>query len=258
MNHILIFDFIIVLLIFLRILAAFLAAPIFNNAAIPALAKIFLAFVIAYIIFLVRDNSAVKVETSLSWLFINASKEIITGLLIGYSLNLAFYGFSYAGSLIGFDMELSMAQALNPLDNTNTNIIGEVIYMGAILIFFLINGHHYLIRALSYSFTVIPLGKYSISKPVYDLIIKYSAAVFIIAVKISAPFLISFFLINVAEGIIARVIPQMQVFFVVQPLKITIGFVLLIMTTPLMMFAIKNLLKSFEDNLFILVKAMGS
>lgn len=258
MNHILIFDFIIVLLIFLRILAAFLAAPIFNNAAIPVLAKIFLAFVIAYIIFLVRDNSAVKVETGLFWLFINACKEIITGLLIGYSLNLVFYGFSYAGSLIGFDMELAMAEALNPLDNTNTNILGQVIYMGAILIFFLLNGHHYLIRALVYSFTIVPLGKFTVSKPVFDLILKYSAGVFIIAIKISAPFLISFFLINVAEGIIARVIPQMQVFFVVQPLKISIGFLLLIMTTPLMLFAIKNLLKSFEDNLFILVKTMGS
>ncbi len=258
MNHILIFDFIIVLLIFLRIVSAFLAAPIFNNEAIPFLAKIFLAFVIAYIIFLVRDNSAVKVETGLFWLFVNAGKEIITGLLIGYSLNLAFYGFSYAGSLIGFDMELSMAEALNPMDNTDTNILGEAIYMGAILVFFLINGHHYLIRALAYSFTVIPLGKFSVSKPVYDLIIKYSASVFIIAIKISAPFLISFFLINVAEGIIARVIPQMQVFFVVQPLKIAIGFILLIMTTPLMIFAIKNLLKSFEDNLFTLVKVMGS
>ena len=242
----------------MRIVSAFLAAPIFNNEAIPFLAKIFLAFVIAYIIFLVRDNSAVKVETGLFWLFVNACKEIITGLLIGYSLNLAFYGFSYAGSLIGFDMELSMAEALNPMDNTDTNILGEAIYMGAILVFFLINGHHYLIRALAYSFTVIPLGKFSISKPVYDLIIKYSASVFIIAIKISAPFLISFFLINVAEGIIARVIPQMQVFFVVQPLKIAVGFILLIMTTPLMIFAIKNLLKSFEDNLFTLVKVMGS
>ncbi len=258
MNHILIFDFIIVLLIFLRIVSAFLAAPIFNNQAIPFLAKMFLAFVIAYIIFLVRDNTATKVETGLFWLFINAGKEIITGLLIGYSLNLAFYGFSYAGSLIGFNMELSMAQALNPMDNTDTNILGEAIYMGAILVFFLINGHHYLIRALAYSFSIIPLGKYSISKPVYDLIIKYSAGIFVIAIKISAPFLISFFLINVAEGIIARVIPQMQVFFVVQPLKITIGFLLLIMTTPLMIFAIKNLLKSFEDNLFTLVKVLGS
>jgi len=258
MNHILILDFIIVLLIFLRIFAAFISAPIFNNQAIPTIVKIFLAFVIAYIIFLVRDNSATKVEAGLFWLFTNAIKEIITGLLIGYSLNLVFYGFSYAGSLIGFDMELSMAQVLNPMDNSDTNLLGEVIYMAAILIFFLINGHHYLIRALAYSFTVIPLGKYSISKPVFDLIIKYSAGVFIVAIKISAPFLISFFLVNIAEGIIARVIPQMQVFFVVQPLKISLGFLLLIMSTPLLIFAIKNLLKSFEDNLFTLVKAMGS
>lgn len=258
MNHILIFDFVIVLLIFLRIFSAFVSAPIFNNKAIPVLAKIFLAFVIAYIIFLVRDNSAVKVELGLFWLFINSMKEIITGLLIGYSLNLVFYGFSFAGSLIGFDMEISMAQVLNPLDETETNILGEAIYMFAILVFFLLNGHHYLIRALAYSFTIIPLGKYTVSKPIFDLLIKYSAGVFIVAVKISAPFLISFFLVNVAEGIIARVIPQMQVFFVVQPLKISLGFLLLITCTPLMIFAIKNLLKSFEDNLFTLVKAMGS
>ena len=258
MNHILVFDFIIVFLIFLRIIAAFVSAPIFNNQALPVLAKIFLAFVIAYIIFLVRDNSAVKVETGLFWLFTNAIKEIITGLLIGYSLNLVFYGFSYAGSLIGFDMELEMAQALNPMDNTDTNILGEAIYLAAILVFLLINGHYYLIRALAYSFTVIPIGKYAISKPVFDLILKYSAGVFIIAIKISAPFLVSFFLVNVAEGIIARVIPQMQVFFVVQPLKISLGFLLLIITSPLIIFTIKSLLRSFEDNLFVLVKAMGS
>ncbi len=258
MNHILIFDFVIVLLIFLRILAAFISAPIFSDRSIPVVVKIFLAFIIAYIIFSVRDNSTTKIEIGLFWLFTNAVKEIITGLLIGYSLNLAFYGFSYAGSLIGFDMELSMAEVLNPLDNSNTNIIGEIIYMAAILIFFLINGHHFLIRSLAYSFTIIPLGKYSVTKPVFDLLIKYSAGIFVIAIKISAPFLISFFLVNVAEGIVARVIPQMQVLFVVQPLKISLGFVLLIFCTPLMIFAIKNLLQSFEDNLFTLVKAMGS
>ncbi len=250
-------DFIIVLLLLIRILAAFIAAPVFGHRAVPVVAKIFLSFIIAYIIFLVNDFSSVKVQVELWWLFANGIKEIITGLLIGFSINIFFYGFSFAGSLMGFDMGLSMAELFNPGDETQTNILGEFIYMIAILIFFLINGHHYLIRELAYSFTVIPIGRYTINKSVYDLLISYSANVFIIAVKISAPILISFFLVNIAEGITARVIPQMQIFFVTQPLKLGLGFILLFFSTPMLVYAIKNLLKAFEDNLFTLVKAMG-
>jgi flagellar biosynthesis protein FliR len=155
-------------------------------------------------------------------------------------------------------MGLSIAEAFNPMDETESNVLGEAIYMMAILVFFLINGHHFLVRGLAYSFTVIPIGKYSVSKSVYDLLIKYSASIFVIAVKIAAPMLISFFLINIGEGIITRVIPQMQIFFVTQPLKLGLGFVFLAASTPLIIFAVKGLLRSFEDNLFILIKAMGN
>jgi flagellar biosynthesis protein FliR len=258
MTNILVTDFVVVLLIFLRIISAFVAAPIFGHKAFPVIAKIGLAFVISYIIFLLQDNSAANVEFSLWWLTVNSFKEILTGLIIGFSLNLVFYGFSFAGGLIGFDIGLHMAHVFNPLDETETNILGEIIYFAAMLIFFLLNGHHYLIRALEYSFTVIPLGKFSINKSVYDLLIKYSASVFIIAVKIAAPVLISIFLVHIAEGIIARVIPQMQIFFVTQPLKIGIGLVLLAAITPLLIFVIKDLLKAFEDNLYTLVKTMGT
>lgn len=255
---ILVKDFIIVLLIFFRILSAFIAAPVFGDKAIPTLAKIFLAFLIAYIIFSVMDTSAINVQIELWWLFINSIKEIIAGLLIGFSLNFVFYGFSYAGTLMGFDMGLNMAQVFNPSDGTETDIIGQFIYFIAILVFFLINGHHYLIRELAYSFKVLPVGKFLINKSVLDLLITYSANVFIIAIKISAPILISFFLVNIAEGITARVIPQMQIFFVTQPLKLGLGFMLLVFSAPLLIYVIKNLLKACEDNLYDLVKAMGT
>ncbi len=258
MTNIIVTDFVIVLLIFLRIISAFAAAPIFGHKALPVLVKVSLAFVIAYIIFLVRDNSTTNIEFGLWWLFINAAKEIITGLIIGFSINIVFYGFSFAGSLIGFDMGLNMSQVFNPVDESETNILGEIIYLAAVLIFFLINGHHYLIRALEYSFSVVPIGKFSVTQSVFDLLVKYAANVFVIAVKVAAPILISFFLVHIAEGIISRVIPQMQIFFVTQPLKLGLGFVLLAMVAPLLIYVIKGLLKSFEDNLFVLVKAMGN
>ena len=75
--------------------------------------------------------------------------------------------------------------------------------------------------------------------------------------KSPSPILISFFLINIAEGIIARVIPQIQVFFMVQPLTLAIGFFLLVITAPIMIIVIRNLLQSFEGSLTELLKAFS-
>jgi flagellar biosynthetic protein FliR len=245
-------------MIFLRITAAFVAAPVFGHKGFPMLPKLFLAFLIALIIFNTVDPLKIKIEPTLWWLTLNAVKEIITGLVLGFVLNMVFYGISFAGNLIGFDMGLMLAEAFNPMEEVNSNIIGDLITIGAILVFFLINGHHYLIRGLSYSFQVVPVGEFTFKQSLYPLIVKYSASVFIIAVKIASPILVSFFLVYIAEGIIARVIPNMQVFFVTQPLKIGIGFAILISVTPVYVYVIKNLLKEYEDHLFQVIKAMGS
>ena len=250
-------DFVIVLLIFMRIIAAFVSSPIYGHKAIPALVKVFLALIISYIVFLTIDKTKIQIEFNLAWLFVNAIKEFLTGLVIGFSLNFIFWGISYAGMLIGFDMGLSMSTVLNPMDDSSGNVIGDFIYLTAILIFFLINGHHYLISGLVYSFAVIHIGKFTINQPVYDLLIRYSGAVFIIAVKIASPILVSFLLVQIAEGIMARVIPQMQIFFVAQPLLIGIGFTMLITLAPIYLYVIKYLLKGYEYNLVSLIKAMG-
>ncbi len=250
-------DFIIVLLIFMRIFAAFISSPIYGHESIPMLVRVFLSLVLSYIVFLTIDKSKIVVEFNLAWLFTNAVKEIITGLIMGFMLNFVFHGISYAGTLIGLDMGLAMSDVLNPMDGSSGNVIGEFIYFAAMLLFLLINGHHYIISGLVYSFTVIHLGKFTVSEPVYQLLIKYAGTVFIIAVKIASPIMVSFFLVHIAEGIISRVLPQMQIFFVSQPLIIGIGFILLASITPIYIYVIKYLLKGYEDNLVTLIKAMG-
>ncbi len=255
--EILVTDFTLILLIFIRIFSAFAATPIYSHSSIPTQVKIFIAFIIAFIIFSITSPTNIAIEFNAWWLFAMAIKEIVVGLIIGFTLNLIFYGFSFAGTFVGFDMGLAMAQVMNPIEKTNGNVIGQVIYFMALMIFFILNGHHYIIRALAYSFQVIPIGEFKASEALFTLMIKYSASVFIIAVKIAAPILVSFFLIHVAEGVLARMIPQMQVFFVTQPLKIGIGFILLGSILPVYFYVIKNLLGEFENKLYTLVKAMG-
>jgi len=255
--NILVTDFVLVFLIFIRIISAFATTPVYSHASIPSQVKVFLSIIIAYIIFSITSPAKIAVDFNVWWLFAMAIKEIIVGLIIGFSLNLVFYGFNFAGTFIGFDMGLAMAQVLNPVEETNGNVIGEIIYFLALMIFFIIDGHQYIIRALTFSFQIIPIGEFKASEELFNLIIKYSSMVFIISIKIAAPILVSFFLIHIAEGILSRMIPQMQVFFVTQPLKIGIGFLLLVTILPVYFYVIKNLLQDFEDKLYVLVQAMS-
>ncbi len=251
-------DFIIVFLIFIRVSTALVASPVLGSKTVPTLPKIFLSLVIAYIIYLTIDRNILS-GTPTGWMLVILSvKEAITGLIIGFMMQFVFWGVSYAGTLIGFDMGLTMAEVFNPSSEESGNVVGEFLYYGALMVFFLINGHHYIISSIKHSFSVIPIGKFTINKPVYDLIIIYSASVFVIAVKIASPIMVSFFLVHIGEGIVARIIPQMQVFFVTQPLKIGIGLLLLGSITPLYIYVIKNLMQDYENKLYNIIAAMGA
>ncbi len=250
-------DFIIVILIFIRISTALISSPIFGSKIVPTIPKLFLSILLAYIVYLTINRDAITSVPTGYMIIVLSIKEAITGLVIGFMLQFVFWGVSYAGTLIGFDMGLTMAEVFNPSSDVNNNIVGEFLYYGALMIFFIINGHHYIISSLKFSFSVIPLGKFTLTKPVYDLIVIYSSSIFIIAVKIASPIMVSFFLIHIAEGIVSRIIPQMQVFFVTQPLKIGIGLLMLAAITPLYLYIIKNLLQDYEGKLYSLIEAMG-
>ncbi len=258
MTDILISDFVVVLMIFLRVVAIMVASPVFGHKSIPVLAKIFLSIVIAYIVFMTIDTSKFSVDLNLISLSVYAVKEIITGLIMGYILNFVFWGVAYAGNFMGFDIGLMFAQVANPFDDTQNNVLSEILFFAAIMIFILINGHHYIISGVVASFSVIPIGKYTINQSVLYLMVKYSFAVFTIAVKIASPIMAAFFLVHIAAGIIAKVIPNIQVFFVFQPLKLGLGILMLSTTIPFFIYAIKMLLHNYEHQLFELVKAMGS
>jgi flagellar biosynthesis protein FliR len=256
MTEILINDFVIVLLITLRITGAFIAVPIYGHKALPVLVKLFLSFFIAYLIFLTLDTENIHIELTTWFLASSAIKELLAGLILGFMLNFVFYGILYAGSLIGFDMGLAISNMFDPAEGINSNAIGELLYFASLLIFLLINGHHYIVEGLSFSFITIPIGSSVLNQSVSDLIVKYSVQVFIIALKIASPIMVSFFLVHIAEGIIARVIPQMQVFFVTQPLKIGLGFIMLASIAPVYIYVIKNLLKNYENQLVEIIRAM--
>ena len=250
-------QFIIFLLIFLRMLVAFVTSPIYGNTGVPVIVKVALALIVSYIVFTFVDKGKIEVEITIWFIFTNAVKEILTGAIMGFSIYLVFHAISFAGSLMGYDMGLAMSEVFNPIDETNSNILGEFFHILAIFVFFLINGHHFIIEAVYHSLSVVPIGTFTLNEDVYLEIIKIGASVFILAIKIASPIMVSFFLVHLGEGILARIIPQMQVYFVTYPVKIGLGIFLLIVSLPVYVYVIKNLLSMYEEKLFQLVQLMA-
>lgn len=258
MTDILVADFIKGVLVYLRIAGLVFTAPILSNSNFPTTAKLLLSVLFTYIVFFMVQDQSFNYDDGLIKFGMLGIKELITGMIMGFMVNMVFYALSYAGMLVSFDMGIGMAQAFDISTESYSNLIGQVFTTIAFLIFLLIDGHHYLFRALGYSFKIIPLGEYTLEQSVFDAIVYYSSGVFILAVKIASPLMVSFFLLHIAAGIIARISPQMNVFFVLHPLKMGMGFALIILLIPVYVYIIRNLLESYENQLYDLVKALGS
>ncbi|RMD50510.1 MAG: flagellar biosynthetic protein FliR [Ignavibacteria bacterium] len=250
-------NFVSFLLIFLRIIAMFFSAPILSDNSIPVFVKIVLALFMSYVLLISLNINTPLASLNFTYLTISALKEIIVGLAIGFFMQLIFWGISYGASLIGFDLGLSMATVFNPNLEISGDVVSTLFYILAMLTFLLINGHIFLFTALHESFKLIPPTELKISDSTAQELIIQSANVFIIAVKIASPIMVTFFLMNIAEGIMSRIIPQMQVFFVLYPLRIGVGFLLITTTMIFFFYVIKELLKLHETNLIKFIRVLG-
>ncbi|MCF8240178.1 MAG: flagellar biosynthetic protein FliR [Melioribacteraceae bacterium] len=250
-------NFLFLVLIFLRVSGLVFTAPFLSDSRFPIKAKIGLSIILAYIIFYSMPEIEMPADDSIISIIFIGVKEVLVGLIIGFVMNFIFWGISFAGSLIGFEMGLAMAQAFDSTTEIENNIIGTVLSFLALLIFVLINGHHYLIQSIIYSYKLIPMSGIKLTENFFDLLIKYSAGIFVLAIKISSPLIVSFFLLNIAAGIVSRIIPQMQVFFVLQPLQIGLGLFLLILLIPIYVYFMKNTLELYEFKLMNIIKSIA-
>lgn len=258
MTDILVSEFLTGLMIFLRIGAMLSFVPFYNSTSIPVLLRLILSLILTYIIFFNVNTYPFNPDDSIVLLFVYGIKEVIVGIIMGFTLNIVFYGISFAGLLVGRDMGLAMSSMFDPVSGSDGNTVATILSMAAIIVFILIDGHQFVVQSLSYSFTLIPIAGFAVTEQAYELIIKYSGSIFILAVKIASPIIVAFFLIHIASGIISRVSPSFQVFFVLLPLKIGLGLFLIVMVMPLYIYLFRSLIYEYENKLFELLKVLSN
>lgn len=151
-------------------------------------------------------------------------REFLIGLTCGLVFRFLFAGIQMAGNLAAIQMGFSMATLLDPQTQAQNTILAEMLVMLATLIFLAIYGHHALLRLLVQSFQEVPLAtSISLPKSLFAYVPSLGRLMYNLAVQLLAPVLILLFLTQLALGLVARAVPQIQVMIVGFPLTIALG-----------------------------------
>ncbi|MGP4106998.1 flagellar biosynthetic protein FliR [Virgibacillus sp. L01] len=244
------------LLIFVRVAAFFATVPLFSYRTIPTPFKIGFSFFLALVMYYTVDSSNVPIDNMYLFLLI---KEAIVGLLIGLLAYIILSAIQIAGGFIDFQMGFAIANVIDPQTGAQTPLTGQYLYVIALLFLLSVNGHHLLIDGIFYSYNLIPMQSFIPFEDgtIADFVITTFNKMFLIAFQMAIPIVGCLFLVDVALGIIARAVPQLNVFVVGLPIKIFVSFVVILFFLSLYVVLVKSLFETTFDAMRGLMQLFG-
>ncbi len=211
------------LIILIRVSSVLIFAPIFSSSAIPPQVKIAICFVFSIVLYpIVKPYIHIADFTALN-IGLIVIRELILAIGMAFCVQLVWAGIELGAQLVGFMMGFTIANVLSPQENIQISILSEFFSIFALLIFLAIDGHYIFIRALVDSFKMIPVGGFVFNQGIFEIFNRSMIMMFGVAFKVLAPAIIALLITNVVFGIIARVMPQINVIIVAFPLSIGIG-----------------------------------
>jgi|SRR5450830_35171 len=218
-----------VLLLSLRIGAVFMMTPLLAPASVPSIVR--LLFILGLAAALSQALPAIALaEPELHgsvMLILAALTELALGATLAVGILVAFSAFAVAGRLLDIQIGFGIGQVLDPASNTQAPILTTSFNQIALLVFFLVNGHHALLRGLAYSLERFPLGRAWPLDAALVPLIRQMAGLFSLAFSLAAPVVFCLLLVEMALGVLARNLPQMNMLALGIPVKIVVGMLAL-------------------------------
>lgn len=246
-------DISVFLLIFMRVSAFFVTMPLFSYRTLPATYRIGFAFFLALLMQYTIEVDPIPFSGEY---FLLLFKEASIGLLIGFIAYMILSAIQIAGGFIDFQMGFAIANVIDPQTGTQSPLIGQYLYMFSLLFLLAINGHHLILDGIFYSYQFIPIDQVFIpfgNASFIEYIAQSFGMMFMIAFQMSLPVVASLFLVDVALGIIARTVPQLNIFVVGFPIKIAVSFIVIFIVLGVMFGVVQYL---FETMLLVMRTAM--
>jgi flagellar biosynthetic protein FliR len=224
------------MLVFARIGAMVMLLPGLGESNIPVRVKLAIALLLTLVILpLHRAAYHVDMVGSIAPLLVLMIHEIVIGVVLGATARVTLSALQIAGSVIAQQLGLGFVTAVDPTQGQQGVLVGNFLTMLGITLLFATDSHHLVIAALNDSYAIFSPGEMMPSGDVAALATRAFAAAFRIGMQLSAPFLVFGLVFNIGLGVLARLMPQMQVYFVGVPLSILAGFLILAVVIAAMM-----------------------
>ncbi len=221
------------LLVLTRTSGIFLISPFFGSLNIPIQMRAGVAIAMAFVTFpVIVAQTTVTAPDSILMFAGTVAQELFIGWMIGFIGFVVFAAINMAGKIMDMQVGFSVANVMDPTSGQQSPLIGSFLYNLTVIYFLVVNGHHIIISALIESFNRIPLDGLIWNETIASFIGDLTAGVFLVGMKIAMPVTFSILLVNVGMGILARTMPQMNIFVVGIPLHLTIGIFMLSMLLP--------------------------
>ncbi len=229
------------LLILTRVTAFFVTLPLFSYRAIPTTMRIIFGAILAWMMVYTIEIPDLAIDGKYILLVL---KEAAVGLFIGMLAYIIMAAIQIAGGFIDFQMGFAIANVIDPQTGAQSPLLGQFFNALAMLLLLVLNGHHLLLDGIFYSYQLISIDELWPafgSGRVVEFVLSSFTVSFAVAFQMAVPIVATLFLVDLALGITARTVPQLNIFVVGFPIKIGVSFVVLFITMAVMIEVMKKL-----------------
>ncbi len=221
-------------LVMARVGTLVMLMPGIGDRSIPARSRLAFAMLLSLLLLpIVRPLLPVSggIEVLVKLLFM----ELLVGFMIGTAVRMTLMAMQLAGTIIAQQMALSFSSTVDPTAGVQNPTIATFLVLVATAMIFALDLHHLAIRGMHDSYALLAPGAVPPVGDAAQLIVQTFTTAFRVGVQISAPFLVFAIVFNVGLGILSRLMPQLQIFFLAMPAAIIIGTLILILSIGVMM-----------------------
>jgi flagellar biosynthetic protein FliR len=227
---------------FFRIMALFSSAPLLSHASVPRPARIGLALMFTVLIAPTLPAVGEAPPMSMQGVILLV-QQVLIGLALGFSLQIAFAAVELAGDMIGLQMSLSFASFIDPQNSTQTPLVGSFLAIVLLLVFTAMNGHLLLLAALADSFRTLPVATGSVRWQDAEQLFAAGSALFAQGLQIALPVIAAMLVTNLALGVLTRTAPQLNLLAVGFPVTLMTGLLLLLLGMPHIVSALEGVIR---------------
>jgi len=231
--------------------------PMLGGGQVPRRITAALVVLVSLLLFPVVAHTVPAVGDSFWASFVMILRELGIGMTLGLTARAAFAAAQIAGEFVGLQMGFSVAGVADPLSGQQISLTSQFYTVFCTLIFVAVDGHHIFLMALARSYDVVPVMSFSLSTGLITCFCKTFIRFFALGIQLAAPLVACLVLVTVAIGVVAKMVPQINILQMGFALRIAVGIASMLVFLPIFNIQVRELFLLLRREVFRLLTYMG-